>query len=168
MAEQNDTRGVGPQFSPPQQVEKKLSHDEAQKELQDAISGSNQVLVNRTTLFPIFPDTIVVDRAKFTITRRNFIRSAEVMSMRIEDILNVTATVGPLLGNVRILSRVMNAEKPFMIGPFWRKEAEHIKRVTQGYVIALQRGIDCSSLPTPELVAMLDQLGHDDIEPANA
>jgi len=153
-----------PQKSPSEDTHDKLSPDEAKKELREAIKGSNQVLTSATTALSFFPDTIVIDRAKFTITKRRFFQSAEVMSMQIEDVLNVTATVGPLLGTVKIVSRVLNVEKPYTVGPFWRKDAVRIKRITQGYVIALQRGIDCSSLQPKELARMLDQLGEDEVE----
>jgi hypothetical protein len=84
------------------------------------------------------------------------------MSIRIEDILNVTATIGPVFGSVKIVSRVMNSDKPYNIERFWRNDAIKIKRVIQGYVIALQRKIDCSALPAKELATMLEKLGEDD------
>ncbi len=132
-------------------------------ELQHAIQGSHEVLCTASTVFPftLFPDTITLDRAKLTVTRRTFFGMAEVMSIRIEDILNVTSGIGPMLGSVKIVSRVFNTEKPFVVDRFKRNDALRVKRITQGYVIALQRQIDCSSLPTMELAAMLEQLGTD-------
>lgn len=136
---------------------------EIRNELQQAIQGAHEVLCTATTLFPFtfFPDTITLDRAKLTITHRSFFGVAEVMSIRIEDILNVTASIGPILGSIKIVSRVFNVEKPYVVDGFKRQDALLIKRVTQGYVIALQRKIDCSSLPIHELAAMLEQLGTD-------
>lgn len=133
------------------------------RELEQAIAGSHEVLCTATTLFPfsIFPDTFTLDRAKLTVTHRTFFGVADVTSIRIEDILNVTATIGPILGSVKIVSRVFNVEKPYVIDKFKRNDALRIKRITQGYVIALQREIDCSSMPTPELAAMLEKLGTD-------
>jgi len=152
------------QSSPPptDQGERQQSPEETRKELKEAIEGSNEVLASATTTLTLFPDTIVVDRAKLTVIRRTFLRTAEVMSMRIEDILNTTATVGPFFGTVKVVSRVLNAEKPYSVGKFWRNDAMRIKRITQGYVIALQRDIDCSALPLKELAKMLDELGQDD------
>lgn len=160
MEEQQSTTT---QLSPPvEKTEaKKLSPEQTRKELKQAIQGSTDVLVSANTVLTIFPDTLTIDRAKLTVTRRTFLRSAEVMSMRIEDILNVTETLGPIFGSVKIVSRVLNPEKPYVIGLFWRREAVRLKRVLQGYVIALQRNIDCSAISTRELVKMLDQLGED-------
>jgi hypothetical protein len=164
MNEQQQDPQPAPQISPPVQDQhpRASTPEESKEELQEAIVGSNQILVTATTMLTLFPDTLTVDRAKLTVTKRSFFSSAEVMSIRIEDVLNVTATVGPLFGSVKIISRVMNAEKPYVLGRFWRNEALRLKRITQGYVIALQRHIDCSSLPTRELAYMLDKLGEDD------
>lgn len=153
-----------PQVSPPAQEEqpRHTTPEESKQELRQAIKGSGQVLASATTVLSLFPDTLTIDRAKLTLTKRRFFSTAEVMSMRIEDVLNVTATVGPVLGSVKIVSRVLNTEKPYTVGNFWRKDALRLKRVTQGYIIALQRNIDCSALPSRELAPMLDKLGEDD------
>lgn len=161
--QKQDQPNPKPQASPPvpEQEHRKASPEETKQELQDAIRGSNEVLASCTTVLTLFPDTLTVDRAKLTITRRSFFSTAEVISMRIEDISNVTVSVGPFFGNVKIVSRVMNAQT-VTVGRFRRDEAIHLKRIAQGYVIALQREIDCSSLPRDELVRMLDQLGEDE------
>lgn len=152
------------QYSP--QVEtmptRNMSTKEVRKELDQAIKGSENLLAVATTVMPIFPDTITVDRAKVTITRKRFFATGDVVSMRIEDILNVSATVGPLFGSIKIVSRVLSGEEPYVTNKMWRSDAIHLKRIIQGYVIALQRKIDCSKLPTKELVAKLDRLGEDE------
>lgn len=153
-----------PQLSPPtdQQKVRKLSPEETRLELQQAIKGSGDILTCATTVFTLFPDTVVLDRAKLTLTKRRFFKMAEVMSIRIEDLLNISAEVDVFFGSVKIRSRVAGQTKPYSIGNFWRNEAIRLKRVTQGYIIALQRHIDCSALPSQELVGMLDKLGEDD------
>ena len=161
MADHDNSTGHLSQTAPDETPGKQ---EDPKQELENAIKGSHQVLVSATTVFPltIFPDTLIVDRAKLTITRRSFFDVAEVMSIRIEDVLNVTAQVGPLFGSVKITSRIFNIEKPYRVNYFWREDALKIKRITQGYIIALQKEIDCSALSTRELAAMLDELGKDD------
>src|SRR5438067_13593019 len=77
---------------------------EAAQELVDAIGTSHDVLLRIKTLFPftLFPTTVSVDRTKISITERDFFRTGEVLSIRIEDLLNVTVNVGPILGSVKI------------------------------------------------------------------
>jgi len=152
-----------PQFSPPPSsaLGRRMTAEESRRELKQAIQGSNQILASATTLLVPFPDTMIIDRAKVTVTKRHFFRVAEVMSMRIEDVLNATCTVGPFFGTVTIVSRVMNGNQTSTIGRFSRADAKRMKRILQGYVIALERSIDCSSLETRELASMLEQLGAD-------
>lgn len=137
---------------------------EVKKELRAAIHGSHEILASATTVFPltIFPNTVIIDRAKLTITNRGFVKTAEVMSIRIEDILNVTANVGPMFGSLHIVSRVMTNEEPFDVRFLWRDDAIMLKRILQGYIIAIQKEIDCSPLKTAELSDMLNELGKDD------
>ncbi len=143
---------------------KRQQKQQAERELVEAIGNSRDVLVRATTVFPItlFPDTIAVDRTKLTVTHRDFLRSGEVLSISIEDILNVTAQVGPIFGSVKISTRFFDNTKPYEVDHFWRSDALKIKRIVQGYLIAKQQEVDCSSLSTPELAKMLDRLGKVD------
>lgn len=137
---------------------------EAENELKQAIQGSKEVLGSATTVFPFtfFPDTVTVDRTKVTVTHRSFLRVAEIVSIRIEDILNVAASVGPLFGSLHITARIFSPDKPYEINFLWREDALRLKRIMQGYVIAMQKKIDVSPLDTKELTDMLDELGKDD------
>lgn len=146
------------------------SHDSAadkeQKKVNDLkkiVKLSHEVLMTANTVFPItlFPDTVTVDRTKITITRRDFFWSADVLSIRIEDVLNVSATVGPLFGSLTIASRVMSTTDHFVIRHLWRNDAIRLKHIIQGYVIAQHNKIDTAHLNTKELVDTLIELGHD-------
>lgn len=125
--------------------------------------NAHEVLIKADTVFPftLFPDTIIVDRSKVTIIRRTFFKMAETFSIRIEDILNVTATVGPFLGSIQIISRVFNTDKPHHVNFLTRNDAIQIKHIVQGYVIAAHNNVDCNSLGKKELLSTLTKLGHD-------
>ncbi|MFZ1249439.1 MAG: hypothetical protein WAQ24_03895 [Candidatus Saccharimonadales bacterium] len=158
LAEMPDSFVPGPQPMQP------LTREESKQELHRAIRESTEVLEQASTVFPLtpFPHTLSIDRAKITVARRFFFRMAEVSSFRIEDILSASSMVGPFFGSVKLVSRVMNKEQETSVGPFWRDDAERMKRIVHGYIIAKQRGIDTSELRAKELADMLDDLGHDD------
>lgn len=127
------------------------------------IEQSHQVLASASTVIlpnNLFPDTVVVDRTKVTITRRNFFWSSETISIRIEDILNVAVSVGPLFGSLTISSRVMNSTDHYEINYFWRSDAIYLKHILQGYVIAFHNGTDLSNMGLDELIRTLDELGR--------
>lgn len=161
MADSEDIGTVGVEKPPEVKKEEKAV---ARRELKEAIKGSHELLANATTVFPFtfFPDTVAVDRTKLTITRRKFFGVADVMSIRIEDILNVTAHIGPLFGSLHITSRVLTADKPYEVKYLWRDDTLKLKRVMQGYIIAMQREIDVRPLKTEELAKLLNDLGKDD------
>jgi hypothetical protein len=131
-------------------------------ELARTISHAHEILANATTVFPftLFPDTVTLDRTKLTITHQEFFWVGEVVSIHIDDILNVTADVGPFFGSLKIHTRFFSTEKPYAINFLKKHDAMRIKRILQGYIIAMQKKIDCSTLPIGELVRMLEELGR--------
>jgi hypothetical protein len=157
-----------PGTSPPKS---ELSPEEAAKktksELREAIGGSESILTKATSIFPFtfFPDTVIVDRTKLTITRRQFFQVAEVMSIAIDDILNVTANVGPFFGSLKVTHRLVSMDEPYCIKWLWREDALRVKRILHGYIIAHERNIDCTPLKTKELAEMLNKLGQDEHAP---
>jgi hypothetical protein len=135
----------------------------ARQELRQAIGDSNEVLAIAQTVFPFtfFPDTITIDRGKLTISHRIFFKVANVISIRIEDVLNATANVGPFFGSLKIATRFFGTDKAYHINYLKRSDALKVKQILQGYIIALQKKIDCSALPAKELAALLNELGSD-------
>lgn len=140
---------------------KKQGHET--KELKEIVTQSHEILMSANTVFPIslFPDTVTVDRTKVTIIKRDFFWSSDVMRIRIEDVLNVSATVGPLFGSLTVASRVMSTIDHFKIDHFWRNDALRLKHMIQGYVIAQHNKIDTAHLSKAELIETLIELGHD-------
>jgi hypothetical protein len=136
-------------------------------ELSEAVGGAQETLVSATTTFPfvLFPDTICVDRTKVTINRQTFFNVGQVMSIQVEDILNVTANVGPFFGSLKITTRYFDTKKPpYTINYLKREDALRVKRIIQGYIVAKLKEIDCSVLSTKELAHMLDELGKGEQE----
>ena len=132
--------------------------------LRKIVEKSHQLLAGaKTVILPInlFPDLVTVDRTKVTITKRTFFWSSNVISIRIEDVLNVSCSTGPLFGSLIISSRVMNSTDHYEIDYFWRRDAIYLKQIIQGYVIAQHNKIDTSHLSREELIKALLELGQD-------
>ncbi|HXH04907.1 MAG TPA: hypothetical protein VNI82_00590 [Candidatus Nitrosotenuis sp.] len=132
-------------------------------ELKSIVKRSREVLISASTVFPprLFQDSIIVDRTKVTIIKRTFIWSAEVISIRVEDILNVSTSIGPVFGSINISSRVMNSTDHFQVGSFWRSTVIDVKHIIQGYIIARNNNIDTDHLSIQELISTLEELGQD-------
>lgn len=138
------------------------SNPENHEELQKAAENAQDILIKAESTFPfvLFPDTISVSRMKVTITRRSFFRVADVISLQIDDVLNVEIDTGPLFGSLSIFTRVYGTD-PLRITFLNRKSAIDVKRILEGYVIARQRDIDTSEIEKGELITLLTQLGSD-------
>lgn len=132
--------------------------------LRRIVRKSHQLLASaQTVILPVnlFPDSVTVDRTKVTITKRTFFWSSSVISIRIEDVLNVACSTGPIFGSLTISSRVMNSTDHYEIDYFWRKDALYLKQLIQGYVIAQHNQIETSHLNRRELIQTLLDLGSD-------
>lgn len=142
---------------------KETRSDEPEPSLRSIVERSHEVLAQATTIFPfkLFPDTVIVDRTKVTIIKRNFFWSEDVVSIRIEDVLNAKSGVDLFFGSLNVSSRVMNSTDHYLIKFLWKRDAMHLKHLIQGYVIAQHNDIDVSHLSRDELIKTLCELGDD-------
>ena len=131
--------------------------------LKKEVRRSHEVLASARTVFPmkLFPDRVILDRTKITIVRRDFFWSSNVVSIRVEDVLNVVCGTGPLFGSISISSRVMNSIDHFEINFLWRSDATQLKNLIQGYVIAKHNKINTNELSRKELMETISELGRD-------
>ena len=159
MSQQNPSLGAKQTYR--SAVPENQKKQKAKNELSEAIGHSKDVLFRAKTVFPmtLIPDTLTIDRTKLTITHRDFFKVAEILSISIEDILNVAANVGPFFGHIVISTRFFDPDRPYRVRYFWREDALKIKRIMQGYIIAKQKEVDCTALSTRELARTLDELG---------
>jgi hypothetical protein len=141
--------------------DQQLSDDPLQA-LNRAVWDSNETLVTATTISKLHKDTLTLTRAKLFAIKRATLGAIDDMSVRIEDVLNVNASLGPISGTIKIVTKFTGSNTPYSIGPFKRKDTLRLKRIIQGYVIALQRRIELKQIPTDELINRLYELGEDD------
>lgn len=143
-------------------LKKQQELDEADR-LKKAVKYSHEVLGSASTVFPItlFPDSIIVDRTKLSIIRRDFFWTSNTISFQIEDILNVSCGIGPVFGSLTIASRVMSTVDHFQVNYLWRNDAIFLKHLIQGHVIAKQSKLETDQLTREEMVETLCELGMD-------
>lgn len=136
----------------------------SRKELASFVQKSHEILASVKT-FPlpqnIFPDSIILDRAKLTITTRSFFWNHQTISVRIEDILSVAASTGPFFGSIIVSIRVMNSTDHYEIDALWRRDAIYLKGIIEGYMIAHHNGLNTADMSKDELVETLLELGGD-------
>jgi hypothetical protein len=82
-----------------------------------------------------------------------------VVSVPLADIHRVELSTGPLIGSLKIMTKFFD-NKPLTVNFLRKSDAFLVKRLLDGYIIAIERGIDCSTMPKAELIAMLKSLGQ--------
>lgn len=153
---------IAPATTQPSQQAKMRAIQELHKVARD----SRVVLARASAVFPLtlFPSTIAVDRSQVAITKRTFFFAGNVTSIQIDDVLNVTAIVGPFFGRIRIATRFFDPDKPYEVDHFWRDDALRIAAILNGLVVARANGIDLSALSGVELVETLKRVGQSPVD----
>ncbi len=153
------TNGQSQQNNSPINNDRQISE---KQDLEKAVDNAHDILIKAESVFPftLFPGTITVSRMKVTITRRSFFRIAEVISLQIEDILNVEVDTGPFLGSLNIFTRIYGTE-PLRINFLSRKSALDIQCMLEGYIIARKQDLNTADIEKAELVALLMRLGSE-------
>ncbi|HEX5456734.1 MAG TPA: hypothetical protein VFW77_05235 [Candidatus Saccharimonadales bacterium] len=148
----------------PLENEKTADREEKRRDrLDEAVRQSNEMLAEATTVFPftLFPDTVTLDRKKLVITQRSFFMTGKVLSIQIEEILNISVNVGPFFGSLHIAIRGLTSEDHFDVSYLWRKDAIHLKHMIEGYIIAKKEEIKTGRMQKEELIHKLVKLGSD-------
>jgi hypothetical protein len=129
--------------------------------LKNITVDSLEVLLSVETVLPpmIHPSKLIVDRQKLTIVHRTFWGSTDTVSVQMDDINNVEAFIGPFFGEIRIYSKYFINNVQSLPG-LWRNDAIAVRRLIQGYMIAHNKGIDCSAVEKEQLLVLLTELGR--------
>jgi hypothetical protein len=141
-------------------VKNPVKKGQRQTELETVAQKSHDILFKANTIFPftLFPDTVTLDREKISFATRFFFRVAQVTSIPVRDLLSVEADIGPFFGSVHTSSRFF-ITNPKAVRWLWRKDAEKLQRLLQGYIIAHEQEINCDNIEKDKLIAMLNDLG---------
>jgi hypothetical protein len=120
-----------------------------------------ELLVDVQSAFPftLFPDSINIDRRKITVIHRAFLGRSIVVSVPLADVQRVELFTGPILGSLKITAKFFK-DKPLTVNSLKKSDALFVKRLLDGFIIAIERNVDCSSMPRNELIAMLKGLGQ--------
>jgi hypothetical protein len=106
---------------------------------------------------------VTLDREKITIANRVFFKVAKINSVAIPEIQTIEANVGPFFGSITLLRTNMapiDMNAPLTIRFLWRDDAIKLQHLVQGYMLALKKKIDCSTVDKDQLIIMLSDLGQ--------
>ncbi len=153
------TEGSKSNESQMSQEEKKEKH---KQDLLDTADIIQDYLFKATSVFPfdLVPNTISVSRMKIAITKRDFFKVSEVMSVLIDDVLNVEANSGPFFGSIKIYTKIYGND-PQVVHWLPRDATVEFKRIVEGLIIAKKQGINVMEFEKGECRMLLMRLGSD-------
>lgn len=134
---------------------------EVHEKLIEMTEKAHDVLFTADTfwLFTMVPDTITLDREKLTVVDRYFYKVAKVTTVPISSMISADVSVGPFFGSVHMTSKYF-IDNSHTVKFLWRKDAEEIHRLLQGFIIAHEKKIDVSNIEKEDLKTLLHDLGH--------
>jgi hypothetical protein len=130
--------------------------------LVELIGGAEENLLSVHTVFPfvLIADTLKIDRQKLTIVHKSFLGTAQTASIRLKDLGNVQADVGPLFGSITLTSQhFLNNTQTIKF--LKRKDIIEAQRLLQGFMIAHEAQIDTDKVEHNELRSLLNKLGQE-------
>jgi hypothetical protein len=145
---------------------KKLKVDRKKQtaNLVELVGGAEENLLSVHTVFPfvMIADTLKVDRQKLTIVHNALFRTSHTASIRLKDLRNVQADVGPLFGSITLTSQhFLNNTQT--VKYLKRKDIIETQRLLQGFMIAHEAQIDTDKIEHLELKSLLNRLGQENI-----
>ncbi len=134
---------------------------EVHEKLIEITEKAHDILFTADTvfLFTLIPDTITLDREKLTVIDRYFYKVAKVTTVPISSMISADVSVGPFFGAVHMTSKYF-IDNSHTVKFLWRKDAEEIHRLLQGFIIAQEKKIDVSDVEKEDLKVLLHDLGH--------
>lgn len=126
------------------------------------VGGAKENLLSVHTVFPfvLVADTLKVDRQKLTIVHKSLFGTAQTASIRLKDLRNVQANVGPLFSSITLTSQhFLNNTQTIRF--LKRKDIIEAQRLLQGFMIAHEAQIDTDQVGHMDLKSLLNKLGQE-------
>lgn len=138
---------------------KKINQIESSK-LANLVTKSKSVLFRAKTVFPftLFPDTLIIDRTKITIVHSQFFLSESIISINIEDILNVNINSGPIFSTLTIGGRFFTQNK-IVLEYLFKNQAIKAQKIISGLILVKKKGISLKNIPNDKLIPSLKEIG---------
>lgn len=139
------------------------------EEVKKLAKDTNKTVARASAVFPLqlFPDTITVDQNKIDIVHRQFFWSKQLFTIFLEDLTNVTISVGPFFATMKFEVRGFE-ENPAPVTFLWKGDAINLHRNIVGLAAAKRKEIDIGSVPETIIEKHIPNIGkaHEDLRAA--
>ena len=142
----------------------KIERKKHTADLVGLLGGSDENLLSIHTVFPfvLIADTLKIDRQKLTVVHKAFFGASQTASIRLKDLRNVQADIGPLFGSITLTSQHFQNNTQ-TVKYLRRKDIIEAQRLLQGFMIAHEAQIDTDNIGHVELKSLLNKLGQENL-----
>jgi len=140
----------------------KINRKKHTASLGELVGGAEDNLHSVHTVFPfvLIADTLKIDRQKLTVVHNTLLGASQTASIRLKDLRNVQADIGPLFGSITLTSQhFLNNTQTIKF--LRRKDIIEVQRLLQGFMIAHEAQIDTDNIEHNELKSLLIKLGQE-------
>ena len=143
---------------------KQVPNENSTHKLAQLAAVTERTLFTAKAVFPfeLFPDTLRIDRQKITVIHNDFLKMAHTTSIRLQDLGNVEAVLGPFFGTI-ILTSQYYRNNTQTINFLTRNDAIHAQRLLQGFMVAHNAQIDTTDISEEELIDLLNRIGNENV-----
>lgn len=142
----------------------KISRQKHTASLVELVGGAEDNLLSAHTVFPfvLIADTIKIDRQKLTVVHNTLFGASQTASIRLKDLRNIEADIGPLFGSITLTSQhFLNNTQTIKF--LKRKDIIEAQRLLQGFMIAHEAQIDTDNIDHNRLKSLLNKLGQENL-----
>jgi hypothetical protein len=142
----------------------KINRKKHTASLVELVGGAEDNLLSARTVFPfvLMAGTLKIDRQKLTVVHNTLFGASQTASIKLKDLRNVEADIGPLFGSITLTSQhFMNNTQTIKF--LKRKDIVEAQRLLQGFMIAHEAQIDTDNIEHHELKSLLNRLGQENI-----
>lgn len=130
-------------------------------EIRAKVAQESEVLCRVKSIFPFdfFPDEIVIEKSKVSITRHIFFGTREIFTIAIRDIQSVNVETAPFFSSIRIFNRTPMIPE-IQIDHLRTHDALKLQATVQGLLIARSEQIEVNDLPPEQTLRQASKLGR--------
>lgn len=134
---------------------------EQELKLKKLTNKSQHILYKCKSVFPfdLFPDEISIEPSQVNISVRTFFYTNHLLTIPVKNISDIHLQTTPFFASLKFIDRTF-VENSFEIDYLKIHDAERVRKIVQGLIIASAEKIDVDKIDTQTLKEQAEQLGN--------
>ena len=134
---------------------------EQETKLRSLTKKSHHILFKCRSVFPfdLFPDEISIEPSQINISVKTFFFTSHLLTIPIKNIADVHLQTTPFFASLKFIDRTF-VENSFEINFLIIHDAERVRKIVQGLIIASAEDINVDKIDTDTLKEQVEQLGN--------